>query len=381
MSTIDTDTAGFSEPPASGRPGPVLVILALVIPVLATAVLFFVTTWGVALAVSAGTVLITALLVAIDARRLGTTDPNGIPRESAALLFVGMCVLWIVFFPYAYFRRRHFTGPNLGVAAICVALASVLGPVTRVAFLPPLPTCTSAEVVRVLDGLLRGMPIGQSIRSIDGYREIRFDREANCRYGQCVAHTTEQDIVVNYQVEWLDRKKRRFAVKIPPPTLPACTSPEVVRLLEQVIRNSNIGPTVQSIDGHCEIEADAALTRRRGQCVAHTTSGDKTVVFDVEWIDRNQGRYSVKLPPAELPLCTSSEVARLIEQVVRNTFPQGSVLEIDDYEEVGFEPEANRRIGHCVVHTDMRDIVLEFMVEWQDRAAGRFIVRVPEQRF
>jgi hypothetical protein len=225
------------------------------------------------------------------------------------------------------------------------------------------------------------MPIGQSIRSIDGHREIRLDQEANRRFGECTAHTADQNITVRYEVEWLDRKRGRFAVKIPPADLPACTSPEVARVVEQVVRSSNIGPSVQSIDGHSEIDFDAALNRRRGQCVAHTTNGDKTVVYHVEWIDRQKGQYSVKLAPPELPTCTSPEVAQLVEQVVRATLSQGSVLGIDGHEQVRFDREANRRIGRCIVHTDMREIEIEFTVEWQDRATGRFIVRVPEQRF
>src|SRR3954465_1532363 len=128
MSTSDESPVECLEPAPSVRAGIGLAALALLLPVLAGSVLFFVTSAGVAFGISLGTVFLSALLLAIDARRLGNVDLDGRRRESATALFAGMIALWIVFYPLVFFRRRHFGGPNLGVVAILVALFFVAGP-------------------------------------------------------------------------------------------------------------------------------------------------------------------------------------------------------------------------------------------------------------
>ena len=100
------------------------------------------TSFGVSLAVSAATVLLTAILLAIDAHRLNTVEPNKQKGESAGLLLLGMIALWIVFYPFAYFRRRRFGGPNLAIPSILVVLFFLLSPIARSLLFPPgLPAC------------------------------------------------------------------------------------------------------------------------------------------------------------------------------------------------------------------------------------------------
>lgn len=118
MSASDENRTESPAPPRSGRLGVGLVAVALILPVLAGVVLLFVASFGLALAISAATVLVSSILVAIDARRLGNVDLMGRQRESAGVLFLGMCLLWIIVYPLAFFRRRHFGGPNLAIPAI-----------------------------------------------------------------------------------------------------------------------------------------------------------------------------------------------------------------------------------------------------------------------
>ena len=76
-----------------------------------------------------------------------------------------------------------------------------------------LPECSSTEVVQVLEQVIRSMPVGATTNSIDGHREVSFDRDANVRHGECFAHTQTGDISVKYMVEWQDRDKGLFRVR------------------------------------------------------------------------------------------------------------------------------------------------------------------------
>ena len=292
-----------TEPPELPYPpdaGIGLAVAALALPVLAGGILLFVTSFALALAISGGTVLVSALLLAIDASRLGRNDLDleGRHAESAVMLFVGMCLLWIVVYPIAFFRRKRFEGPNLGVPAILVALFFVGGPILRAVLVAPdLPACDSREVVQLLDQVIRGTPVGAKARSIDGHREVSHDQVTDRREGQCVVHTDGADITVNYLVQWRDRHKGLFEVLIPPPGLPSCTSREVVQLLDRVIRGTPMGAKARSIDGHREVGNDQVTDRRQGQCVVHTDGTDVTINYLVQWRDRDKGEFEVWIIP------------------------------------------------------------------------------------
>jgi hypothetical protein len=77
-----------------------------------------------------------------------------------------------------------------------------------------LPRCDSSEVVSLLDRVIRSTPRGSSIQSIDGHQELSFDREANQRTGQCITHTDDGEVEVKFIVEWLERDKGQFAVRL-----------------------------------------------------------------------------------------------------------------------------------------------------------------------
>lgn len=219
MSTNDQDVRESELPGLRSiqleQPGVGLVALALILPVLAGVGLMFVSSFEIALAISAATVVLSSLLVAIDAHQLGRVDRTGTERESAVLLFFGMCLLWIVVFPLAFFRRRHFGGPNLVVPAILVALFFVGGPfVVSILKGPELPACDSKEVIQLVEQVVRGSPVGPQVQSITGHRQISYDSAADRRHGQCVIQIGGRPVPAKYLVQWRDRSKGHFEVRI-----------------------------------------------------------------------------------------------------------------------------------------------------------------------
>ncbi|MFP6764775.1 MAG: hypothetical protein VB858_14210, partial [Planctomycetaceae bacterium] len=166
--------------------------------------------------------------------------------------------------------------------------------------IPPadLPLCSDPAVTKLLEQAIRSQPVGPTLSSIDGHHEIRYDSEADVRYGECVAHTDSGDIPVKFTLGWQDRKAGQIQIQILPADLPLCSDPAVITLLEQIIRNLSIGPTLKSIDGHREVRYDSEADVRHGECVAHTDTGDIPVKFTVEWQDRNQGQFQIRLSPA-----------------------------------------------------------------------------------
>ena len=215
MSETNETSPKSIERTYSSRTGLGLVGIALILPVLSGAVLFFVTSFWLVLGISAATVIASGAFVAIDARRLGNVDLEGRVRESAGFLFVGMCLLWIVVFPIAFFRRRHFGGPNLGFLSVVVAAFFVGGPFLYSVLIPPrLPSCRSLEVAKLLEQVIRSTTVGATTKSIDGHRELSCDPDVNVRQGECVAHTDADDIQVKFVVEWQDRNKGLFQVRI-----------------------------------------------------------------------------------------------------------------------------------------------------------------------
>ncbi len=147
----------------------------------------------------------------------------------------------------------------------------------------------------MLEQVIRSTPAGATVKSIDGHRELSYDKNAIVRHGECVAHTDSGDIPVKFIVEWQDRTKALFQLRLTELDLPLCSSPQVVQLLEQVIRSTPAGARVESIDGHRELSYDKNAIVRHGECVAHTDSGDIPVKFIVEWQDRAKGLFHVQI--------------------------------------------------------------------------------------
>jgi hypothetical protein len=347
------------------------------LPVVSGAVLFFVTSLGVGIAIGAATVIATAICVAADARGLGNVDAQGRVRDDAGILFFAMCLFWVLAYPFAFFRRRHFGGPHLGPASILVAAFFVVAPIVNALMQSArLPLCTAPEVVDLVEQLAQGSITDAKILSVDGHREVHFDRDADIRYGECVAHTDSGDIPVEFLVEWENREKRMYQVRIPSFDLPLCTDPEVVDLVEQLAQGSITDVKILSLDGHWEVRFDREANIRIGACVAHTDSGAIPVKFLVEWEDREKGLFQVRIPLSELPLCTDSGVVELLEQTARELPGLAELKSLEGHREIRFDRKANIRIGECVAHTDSGERPVKFVVEWQDRETGVYQVRI-----
>lgn len=256
--------------------------------------------------------------------------------------------------------------------------ASIL-PLSTLALPNPLPSCTSPMVVKLLEQVIRGSPAGTTLQSIDGYRELSFDPVANIRHGECLVHTSTGEIPVKYVVEWQDRKTGMFQVRTLGTDLPSCTSAEVLKLLEQVVQKTLVGGTFKSIGSTRELSFDRDANVRHGECIVQTTTGEIPIKFLVEWKDDHKGLFRVRTIPTEVPSCTNADVMKLLEQLIRDSLEGLTLESVDSHRERSFDRVANVRHGECVAHTNMEDIPVYFIIEWQDREKGLFQVRIVEK--
>ncbi len=301
------------------------VVLALLLPLITSCAAFVINVESVpvALAMSLGTVVATAVLLAIDAAVMGTVDLKGRDRVSYGPLFLGVVLLWIVFYPVAFFRRRHFGRPNLGVLAILVTAFFVGAPTVAERLNRPveLPLCTSPEITRMVETLVKGNA-NLAITRVDGFRETKFDRAAQIRHGECKVHQRERPpLVLLYRVQWIDKARGQYVVsteeaplpdpgamhapapemkiedrKAPefvPAAPPLCTSPEVIAVVEKLLREDGKLAFICAV-GHKEMDYDPITRIRRGQCTVHQRGGPAlVVVYRVRWLDQAMGRFSV----------------------------------------------------------------------------------------
>jgi len=238
---------------------------------LAGSLLFFVESLALSLLISGMTTVTTAVLLAVDAYRLGRANPAARQPDSPAALLSGMILIWIVVYPLAFFRRGRIGGPHLGLPAVGVALFFVAGPLVHALLRPAeLPSCTDPVVVDLVEKSLRDTPDGANIESITEHKEVCRDRDL--RHGVCI----------RYVVEWLDRDRGYSGVRVPPTELPRCTNNEVIKVFQQVIRSAPLGRFVRSIDGHREVSYDPASEVREGQCVVHLEDGNARLSYIVE---------------------------------------------------------------------------------------------------
>lgn len=359
-----------------------LAIAALILPVVAGSALFFVTSPVPSLLLSGGTVVTTAILLTIDAYRRRRTDRFGRQLDSPGLLFLAMLLLWIVAYPLAYFGRQRYGDPKLGIPSIAVAIYFAIGPLAY-SFVQPLevPLCTDPMVIDIVEQSLRSAPAGDTIRSIDSHREIRYDNDQQIRYGTCVVHSDDGTIELGYRVEWQNRDTGQFVVTCDPLplALPVADSQEVVELLARVVADSDIGVSVESIKDHRQIRYDSSEEVRYCECVVETAEGPRDIRYIVEWLDRESAYFGVRIPPSELPSCTDPEVIKVLEQVIRST-PLGSLVRtIEDHRELSFDRETNVRRGECLVRLPNEVVRVPFIVEWDDPERGTFRVQTLDE--
>ena len=86
------------------------------------------------------------------------------------------------------------------------------------------------------------------------------------------------------------------------------------------------------------------------QCVAHTAAEDITVKYIVEWQDRDQSLFRVRIPPVELPSCRHPEVTQLTVQLIRSTLTGATLKSVDGHREFSYDSDAEIRHGECVAH-------------------------------
>ncbi|MSQ97412.1 MAG: PDZ domain-containing protein [Gemmataceae bacterium] len=214
----------------TGGPTEALAVAALLVPLVALCVLFLGTVDSVSgrVLLSWGAVFVSVLLLTIDAYCLGTIDQHGQQRASVGTLFVGMVLLWLVFYPLAFFRRRHFGRTNLGPLALLVVVIFVASPFAgKILDRPKLgvapfgkpaledepPACDGADLKFLLEDMIKKGPLGPNVRSIGGYREVKHDRAAKLRRGRCVVQTDQHRITVTFEVSWIDVDRREFQVR------------------------------------------------------------------------------------------------------------------------------------------------------------------------
>ena len=207
-----------------------LAVMALLVPLIAQWLLFLgnLDSVGTNLALGWGGLLVTAILLTTDAYCLGPVDLQGRNRGGIVALFLGLVLLWVVFYPLAFFRRRHFGRPNFGPLAILVAAIFVVAPFAKDAIhAPPLghgrvdrippedgpPACTAPDVRALVEDMIRKSPLGPSVKTIGSFREVKRDRVAQTRKGRCVVDTGKEAITVTYEVSWIDRNKGTFRVR------------------------------------------------------------------------------------------------------------------------------------------------------------------------
>ncbi len=297
-----------------GSGGEFCAVLALLLPVIALCALFLgnFDSVPVELGIAIGTVVGTAILLAVDAASIGTVDLKGTSRQGVGAVLVGVMLLWFVFYPAAFFRRRHFGRPNLGILALVVAALFASGPLVKAIGGFDLlragdpPSCSSAEVVRLVNKTLDDSPAGPSIVSIRDHREIHYDPAARVRHGQCMVVTETSSTAVNYQVKWQDARQRIMHVQVEPyfsPDPPSCTSAEVTGMVESLIKNGAPGRDVIRVNEFKESRYDKASKTRHGLCTVHIgrfVAGrigppeSFPVAFRVQLVDQKKGQFQVE---------------------------------------------------------------------------------------
>jgi hypothetical protein len=219
------ESAGLGANIRRSEHGETLAVLALLLPLVALGVALAcgLESWRIQAAVGWGMVVITAWVLALDAAFLGTTDLRGARRCGPVALFFGLILLWIVFYPAVFFRRRHFGRPNLGPLALLVAGFFFAVPFVRDfgrlgAAGGGVPACDSREVIGMVEDIILKSHIGPSVRSISGHCEISYDPGSRTRKGQCLITTWTETMVAVYRVKVLDPTAGAFVVEVEPIT-------------------------------------------------------------------------------------------------------------------------------------------------------------------
>lgn len=291
-------------PPEKPRPGIGLAVTALLVPLLGAVVATYPGKFNLTDSITTGltvgvvVVVLSSLLVLIDALQIDNINKKGKKETAPGVMFLGSLVLWIAFFPISFVRRNRITGPNLSLYALVVAVLFVAGPLLYSYLVPPgLPKCDSPDVKEVIQDMVRRSPLlAGSVTRIDGHQELSYDAANQKRVGQCTLHSANDQDTFKFTVEWQGNDRMRFLVT-PLIELPSCTSLEAKSLLEQVVRTTALGKSMKSIDGHRELNYNAQKEERQCQAVIHTTEGDITIKYLVNWQNKAKNMFQVQIQP------------------------------------------------------------------------------------
>jgi hypothetical protein len=162
------------------------------------------------------------------------------------------------------------------------------------------PTCTSREVIGMVDDMIRKSTVGPSVQSISDHREISHDPANQIRKGQCLVKTQTETITATYSVKILNRSAGTFEVEVDPiipEDPPLCTSRDVIALVERVIREGPNGHLLKSVAGHEDIRYDREKKTRHGRCRVTMQDWTGNVVYKVYWLDQKTGQFQVEIEP------------------------------------------------------------------------------------
>lgn len=302
--THDDWTPPGTAEPEKPRPGLALVIIALLVPLLGLVVVIFPNSFNLTDSLATGlivggiVVVLSSLLVLFDAIQLSNLNQKGRKETAPALMFLGSLALWVAFFPISFVRRNRITGPNLSLYAVLVTALFVVGPWLFFFLVPVgLPKCDSPDVKQVIQDMIRRSPmLAASVTHIDGHQELSYDAALQKRVGQCILHTARDKEVFKFTVEWQGNDRTHFYV-VPIVELPLCTSMEAKALLEKVISTTSLAKELKSIDGHRESSFDAQKEERHCTAVLHTTGGDVTINYLLNWQDKAKNMFQIQMKP------------------------------------------------------------------------------------
>ena len=150
----------------------------------------------------------------------------------------------------------------------------------------------------MVDDMIRKSPFGPQVQSISGHREISYDPVGEIRKGQCLVKTQAETIKVTYSVRFINRAMGTYQVEVDPilpEDPPPCTDPEVIAILERIIRDGPDGHHLKIIAGHQEIRYDRENKIRHGRCQATMQRRIIDVAYSVRVVDRKTGQFEVQI--------------------------------------------------------------------------------------
>jgi hypothetical protein len=116
---------------------------------------------------------------------------------------------------------------------------------------------------------------------------------------------------------------------------------------------------------------------RKGECVVETETGTTPVGYRVKWQDARKRLFEVRIEPfvlADPPSCASTEVMRMVEQMIKDSLAGIKVTGVKNYNQIGFDKESKTRWGVCTVHTPVETFPVNYKVQLVDEKNGSFRV-------